>query len=78
MSAADARISLESVIAHDRHCFWPDDVDYLAVRLEGVVRHRQVTDAYLAALTRARAAKLATFDRGLVALHRDVAVLLPT
>lgn len=75
-SACDARTSLESVISDERHEFWPDDLDYLAVRLEGVVGHRQVTDAYLAALTRARSAGLATFDRGLAALHADVAVLV--
>jgi toxin-antitoxin system PIN domain toxin len=74
---ADARISLESVVRHDRHEFWPDDLDYLAVRLDGVVGHRQVTDAYLAALARSRKARLATFDRGLAALHSDVAVVVP-
>ena len=38
--------------------------------------HRQVTDAYLAALARHHRGKLASFDRGLVALHTDVAVAL--
>lgn len=36
----------------------------------------QVTDAYLAALARQHGGKLATFDRGLAALHSDVAVLI--
>lgn len=75
-SAIDARSSLASVISDERHEFWPDDLDYLAVRLDGVVGHRQVSDAYLAALARARSAKLVTFDRGLAALHTDVAVLV--
>jgi toxin-antitoxin system PIN domain toxin len=75
-SVFDARTSLESVVHHTRHEFWPDELDYLAVRLDGVVGHRQVTDAYLAGLARGRSASLATFDRGLVALHRDVALLL--
>lgn len=76
-STADARVSLESVLHDHRHEFWPDDLDYLAVRLDGVIGHRQVTDAYLAALARARGARLATFDRGLAALHPDVAVVVP-
>lgn len=76
-STADARASLESVLSHPRHDFWPDELDYLAVRLNGVVGHRQVTDAYLAALARGRAGSLATFDRGLAALHRDVAFTVP-
>jgi len=39
---------------------------------------RQVTDAYLAALARVRSGRLATFDRGLAALHADVAFLVPS
>jgi toxin-antitoxin system PIN domain toxin len=75
-AAVDALASLESVVRDERHEFWPDDLGYLAVDLNGVVGHRQVTDAYLAASARARSASLATFDRGLAALHRDVAVLI--
>jgi uncharacterized protein len=41
-----------------------------------VLGHRQVTDAYLAALARHHHGKLATFDKGLAALHSDVAVAL--
>lgn len=44
--------------------------------MTGVVGHRQVTDAYLAALVRHRGAQLATFDRALAALHPDVTALL--
>lgn len=77
VSPADARSSLESVAGDARHRFWPDEIDYLAVPLDGVVGHRQVTDAYLAALARARKGRLMTFDRGLAALHSDVAVLVP-
>ena len=43
-----------------------------------IANHRQVTDAYLAALARARGARLATLDRGLAAAHPDVAVLVPS
>jgi uncharacterized protein len=39
-----------------------------------VLGHRQVTDAYLAALARHHKGKLVSFDRGLAALHADVTV----
>jgi predicted nucleic acid-binding protein len=58
------------------HHFWPDDLAYQTVRWHGVIGHRQVTDAYLAALARHHQGKLATFDKGLVVLHPDVAVEL--
>lgn len=67
---------LNSVTAHPRHEFWPDDVPYDLVSLAGVVGHRQVTDAYLAALARHRTGTLATLDGGLAALHTDVARLI--
>lgn len=67
---------LAVVTAHARHRFWPDLLPYDQVRWHGVMGHRQVTDAYLAALARHHAGKLASFDRGLVALHPDVGVAL--
>ena len=33
-----------------RHEFWPDDVGYADVPIQGIIGHRQVTDAYLAQL----------------------------
>ena len=68
---------LAAVAERPRHEFWEDDLPYRKVHLRGVVGHRQVTDAYLAALSRRRGGRLATFDRGLAALHRDVAILVP-
>jgi len=68
---------VKAVSADPRHEFWPDDVGYADVPMTGVIGHRQVTDAYLAQLARARRARLATFDQGLAALHRDVADLIP-
>ncbi len=59
------------------HTFWLDDIPYNAVRLAGIVGHRQVTDAYLAQLARHQNGRLATFDNGLAALHSDVAELIP-
>jgi toxin-antitoxin system PIN domain toxin len=76
-SGEEARRLLAAVVASDRHRFWPDDLGYEAVDLRAVVGHRQVTDAYLAGLARAHGGRLATFDRGLVAVHPDVADLVP-
>ncbi len=71
----DQALALLAVVtAHPKHQFWPDDLAYDQVRWSGVMGHRQVTDAYLAALARQRRAQLATFDKGLVALHPDVGV----
>jgi predicted nucleic acid-binding protein len=39
--------------------------------------HRQVTDAYLTQLARARDGRVATFDRGFAALHKDIAEIVP-
>jgi len=39
--------------------------------------HKQVTDAYLAALARAHGGRLATLDATLAAMHPDVADLMP-
>lgn len=68
---------LRNLAKDPRHTFWPNDVSYTAVSLDGVIGYRQVTDAYLAALARKHRGKLATLDRGLAALHHDVAELIP-
>lgn len=68
---------LDVVTAHARHHFWPDLLPYGQVRWHGVMGHRQVTDAYLASLARHHGGKLASFDKGLVALHADVGVAVP-
>lgn len=74
----EARAFLVELCAAEVHEFWPDDLPYADVRMTGVIGHRQVTDAYLAALARARGGRLATFDSGLAALHPDVGELVPT
>lgn len=74
---ARALALLEGVTTHPRHCFWPDALTYRTVRWQGVMGHRQVTDAYLATLARHHQGRLASFDTGLSALHADVAVALP-
>ena len=77
--AADIQSALDVLAAltsHSRHRFWPDDIGYSAVLTRGLQGHRQVTDAYLAALARHHRGRLATFDQGLAALHEDVATLI--
>lgn len=59
-----------------RHEVWADDEPFTDVDMRGVVGHRQVTDAYLPGLARARGGRLVTLDRALTALHPDVAVPL--
>ena len=73
---ASAMAFLTQLTAHARHRFWPADVAYADIAWRGVQGHRQVTDAYLAALARKRRGKLISFDQGLAALHTDVVELL--
>lgn len=75
--AAAARAVLSGTAANPRHEFWPDDVPYTDVPVKGIIGHRQVTDAYLAQLARARGSRLATFDQAMAKLHDDVADLIP-
>lgn len=77
-TAAQAQGLLRAATADARHEFWPDDLGYADVRLDGVLGHRQVTDAYLAALARRRGGRLVTCDGGLAALHADVSTLVST
>lgn len=74
---ADARAALLAVVGHPRHHQWLDDLSYVDVDLAHVLGHRQVTDAYLIQLVRARGGRLATLDRGLAQVASDVADLLP-
>jgi uncharacterized protein len=75
--AAGARAVLSQTVADPRHEFWPDDVPYTEVPVQGIIGHRQVTDAYLAQLARSRGARLATFDQAMAKLHGDVATVVP-
>jgi toxin-antitoxin system PIN domain toxin len=75
-TSGDALAVLRSITELPRHEFWSDDQSYVKVDLRGVAGHRQVTDAYLAGLARARGGRVVTLDRALAALHPDVAVLL--
>jgi uncharacterized protein len=75
--AAEARALLSQTAADYRHEFWPGDVPYTDVPVQGIVGHRQVTDAYLAQLARSRDSRLATFDQAMAGLHADVVELIP-
>lgn len=57
--------------------FWPDALSYSHADLGHVVGHRQVTDAYLAALAAANNAMLATFDQALAQVVPQHVVLIP-
>ncbi|MDZ4287675.1 MAG: TA system VapC family ribonuclease toxin [Prosthecobacter sp.] len=82
MSAADSSASaawatlrlLRSMAGHE---FWDDGCSYDGVSHQGLTGHRQVTDAWLAELARRRGGKLATMDKGLSTVHRDVADFVP-
>lgn len=73
--AAAAADVLGAIAAQPWHHFWGDTLAYRAEHLVGVIGHRQVTDAYLAALAREHGGTVATFDRGLAAVHPDVTLL---
>jgi uncharacterized protein len=76
LALTDGVAALGSICAHPKHQFIADDVDALELPWLAIQGHRQVTDAYLAALARKHGAKLATFDRALAVVHPDVAVLI--
>ena len=69
---------LTRTTADPRHTFWPDDLPYDSATLRGVVGHRQVTEAYLAAMVRRRQSRIATFDTGFATGHGDIAELVST
>ena len=70
VSPREAIALLERITALPEHKFWPADLGLLdaLVKLEPIIGHRQITDAYLLALARARRGILATLDRGVLAL----------
>jgi uncharacterized protein len=75
-SAQAATALVSALMAEPRHEFWPGDAAFDVVSVDGVIGHRQVTDAYLAHLARVRGGRLATFDQGLAKLHADIADLV--
>jgi toxin-antitoxin system PIN domain toxin len=67
---------LERLHDHPRHRFIADDITFLRVPPNGIVGHRQVTDAYLAHLARHHGLRLATLDRAQAALNPDITDLI--
>jgi toxin-antitoxin system PIN domain toxin len=65
---AQVAASLETVLAHPRHAFWPDSVSILEGGLfarESILSGKQVTDIYLLGLAVRRGGHLVTFDRSI-------------
>ena len=75
-SVDTALTALEAISQQPNHVFWPDDIGYEDASLRGVIGHRQVTDAYLAALAEHHGAVVATLDRGLALLRPDATLLI--
>lgn len=70
VSPAQALALLGEITSLPGHGFWPDDLE-LRRAVSGtkwVPSHRQITDAYLVALAKARGGRFATLDRGVLAL----------
>jgi toxin-antitoxin system PIN domain toxin len=74
---ATARDVLQALSASGRCETWPDSISYAQVPMEHVIGHRQVTDAYLAALAAANGGRLATFDAGLAVALPERVDLIP-
>lgn len=68
---------LRALVDLPQHEFWIDELDFLAVEPHQLTGHRQVTDAYLAALAEKKRGRLATLDIGLAKIHPGVATLVP-
>ncbi|HLR95869.1 MAG TPA: PIN domain-containing protein [Jiangellaceae bacterium] len=68
---------LSRLYASPRCEFWADSLSYVDTELSHVHSHRQVTDAYLAALAAVRGARLATFDEALTATLPEQTFLIP-
>ena len=64
-SSATAVGILSGLHNSPRCVFWSDEISYTTVGLGHVTGHRQVTDAYLAALAASQGCRLATLDGGL-------------
>jgi len=70
MTVAEAQVALNSLLIQPEHEFWADDLQLSeAIELSGpIAGHQQITDAYLVALAIKNGGRLATFDRGALAL----------
>lgn len=76
-TAAAAWRCLSWIEQHPRHRFWDDPLPWRDVPHRNLQGPKQVTDAWLAELSRRRSGRLITLDSAMVGLHADVAALLP-
>ena len=76
-SPATASALLDALHASPRCEFWPAELSYRDADLDHVVGHRQVTDAYLAALAAHHGGRLATFDRALAGVLPSTVTMIP-
>lgn len=75
-SAAAAWAMLDALCRHPQHEFWQEGFGYLDVPHHNLQGPKQVTNAWLAELARQRRSRLVTLDKGLIALHKDVALAI--
>jgi predicted nucleic acid-binding protein len=71
-----AKAILRSIEQLPHHQFWAADLPFSSLPERGLRGHKQVTDAYLVAITRARKGRLATLDEALSAWHPDACLLI--
>ena len=76
--ASEVTKLIQDIEAMSEHSFWSDEISYSQIDYRAVIGHRQVTDAYLIALARARKGKLATMDRGISLLYPDYSIWIET
>lgn len=76
-SPAAAWRALEGLVAHPKHRWWREVIGFMDVPHRSLQGAHQVTDAWLAEISRRHQGRLATLDSALAALHGDVAVLIP-
>lgn len=76
-SSSTSAAVLAGIRAHQRCEFWTDDLSFQEVDLTGLRGHRQVTDAYLAALAGHHGGMLATFDAALAAAETRTVWRIP-
>jgi uncharacterized protein len=85
LTPRDALALLEANLRHPAHHFWEDEIGFLAAVepfAERLVGHQQVSHAHLLGLAIHKKGKLATLEKGVLALlpagsaHRNSVVLI--
>ena len=69
--------TLESILSHPKHQFWGDNFGYQELSPRPIQGYRQITDAWLIELTKRQKARLATFDKGLIANYPKNTLQVP-